>query len=69
MGLFYTVVLRFLKVCYGLPVAIGSKNVSCLHCLAHLPVQSVREEAALFYFFLVLYLQPIVQRPHFEDAR
>ena len=65
MGLFYTVVLRFKSV----SVAIGSKNVSCLHCLAHLPLQYVREEAALKNFFLAFYLQPIVQRPHFEDAR
>lgn len=65
MGLFYTVVLRFKSV----SVAIGSKNVSCLHCLAHLPLQSVKQEAAFENFFLALYLQPIVQRPHFEDAR
>ena len=47
IGLFCTVVLGF-KVCNVLSVAIGSKKMSCLHCLADLTLQSVREEVACF---------------------
>lgn len=47
IGLFCTVVLGF-KVCYVLSVAIGSKKISCLHCLADLTLQTVREEVACF---------------------
>lgn len=49
---YFTQLCSGLKVCYVLSVAIGSKKISCLNCLAPLTLQPVREEVACFSWSL-----------------
>lgn len=68
MGLFYTVVLRLKSVLW--PFRSNREQERFMSSISCSLASIVCEGGGSFLkFCLVLYLQPIVQRPHFEDAR